>query len=101
LPAPILTFSLVLSTLMSAVFHLIVGGGGRRLVLFLLAGWLGFFIGHGLGYLFEVNVFNIGALYFFPALLGGILALFVTHILTNREPTPTTTRRRARKRATR
>lgn len=82
LPNPTLTFGFVLATFFGAGFHLIYGGGARRLALFLLAGWLGFALGHIVGVLFDVNTFNIGTIRFFAASAGAILLLYVTHLLS-------------------
>jgi uncharacterized membrane protein YjjP (DUF1212 family) len=79
LPGPTLTFGFVLATLIASSFHLLVGGGARRLALFLLVGWLGFALGHIIGIVFEIDIFNIGALRLFPALVVTGLLLFFAH----------------------
>ena len=65
-----------------AVFHLIVGGDARRLALFLLAGWVGFGLGHFLGLAFGINILNIGTLRIFTAAIGALIALFAAYFLT-------------------
>jgi hypothetical protein len=82
LPTPILTFSFIIATLFGAVFHLIAGGDIRRLALFLLAGWLGFAIGHLVGVVSEINVLNVGVLRLLPALLGALFAVLAAYFLT-------------------
>jgi hypothetical protein len=82
LPGPSLTFGFVLATLMGAGFHLIMGGAAHRLALFIVAGWLGFAVGHIIGVLFSVTLFSIGSLHFFSAAVGASLTLFIAHSLT-------------------
>ena len=36
----------IFSTLFGALFHLVSGGGARRIALYLAASWVGFIIGH-------------------------------------------------------
>lgn len=85
MPSPSVVFGFILATLYGAIFHLIVGGDARRLALFLLAGWLGFALGHIFGLIFAVNVMNIGPLHTFSATLGAWLALFAARILTGNQ----------------
>lgn len=83
MPDPITTFAFILATLFGAVFHLIFGGDARRLALFLLAGWLGFSLGHGTGVLMGINVLNIGTLRVFTASIGALIALGLARFLTS------------------
>jgi uncharacterized membrane protein YeaQ/YmgE (transglycosylase-associated protein family) len=91
LPGPTLTLGFILATLFGAVFHLIFGGDARRLALYLLAGWVGFGIGHLLGQTLEINLFNIGSLRVVSASIGALVALFVANALnmsrTRKSPT--------------
>lgn len=82
MPGPTFTFAFILATLIGAVFHIIVGGDVRRLALLLLAGWIGFGIGHLIGLAFQVNLLNIGSLRAFTAFLGALVALFVAMMLS-------------------
>lgn len=83
MPGPSVTFGFILATLFGAAFHLIVGGDARRLALFLLAGWVGFALGHIFGTVFQVNMLNIGTLRIFTASLGSIIALLAAYLLTS------------------
>lgn len=83
MPGPTATFGFILATLIGAVFHLIVGGDARRLALFLIAGWIGFAVGHAVGVAFHINVLNIGVLRIFTASLGALIALLATSLLTS------------------
>ena len=80
---PTTIFGFVLATLFGAAFHIIVGGNARRLALFLLAGWVGFGLGHLVGAIFAINIFNIGTLHIVTAAVGAIVALLFAHVLTN------------------
>ncbi len=82
MPSPSVAFGFILATLYGAAFHFVIGGDARRLAFFLLAGWLGFALGHIFGVLFAVNVFNIGPLHAFSATLGAWLALLAARFLT-------------------
>ena len=62
---------------------MIVGGDARRLALFLLAGWVGFGLGHLLGVLFTINILNIGTLRIATAAVGAVMALLSAHVLTS------------------
>lgn len=79
---PTTIFGFILATLFGAGFHILVGGDVRRLALFLLAGWIGFGIGHLVGVLFSVNILNIGTLRVATATVGAIMALISAHLLT-------------------
>ena len=79
---PTTIFGFILATLFGAAFHIFVGGDARRLALFLLAGWVGFGLGHLVGVIFSINVFNIGTLHIATAVLGAVMALVSAHVLT-------------------
>lgn len=82
--APALIFAFVISTLISAIVHLIVGGDAKRLATMLIAGWIGFAIGQVIGVVFQVNMLNIGALRILPAVTCTIAALVIVILLTGR-----------------
>jgi len=82
LPGPTLTFGFILATLLGSLFHLILGGDVRRLAAFLVAGWVGFGIGHLLGVNLGIDVLSIGSLRTVPAVFGAIVVLLLTHFMT-------------------
>jgi len=90
--SPIVTLGFILATLFGAVFHLVVGGDTRRLALFLLCSWTGFALGHILGTIFEINLFNIGSLRIAAASMGAALALIIAHFLSAPRKDQRTTR---------
>jgi hypothetical protein len=76
-----LLLGFTLSTLYGAGFHLWQGGGAKKLALFLLAGWLGFALGHWVGDALGIRIMMVGALNWFTATLGSALALFAARWL--------------------
>jgi uncharacterized membrane protein YeaQ/YmgE (transglycosylase-associated protein family) len=69
-----------------------MGGDARRLALFLLAGWVGFGLGHVLGTILGINILNIGTLRIVSAVIGALIALLVAHFLTAKRTTKRTAR---------
>lgn len=82
MPTPTLTLAFILATLIGAVFHFIIGGTFRRLLLYLWASWVGFGVGHIVGVLFSIDAFSIGTLRLFSATLGAGAALGAVFLLT-------------------
>jgi hypothetical protein len=76
-----LLFGFAVSTIFGASFHLWQGGGARRLALYLLAGWLGFALGHFVGGAIGLAVLKVGPLYMFSAVIGSAVALAAARVL--------------------
>lgn len=74
---PALLFGIVLSSAYGTAYHLWKGGRLRRLLLYLVLAWLGFWSGHFLGASLGWQFFEIGPLYAGPGTLGALLFLFV------------------------
>jgi len=70
-----------LSTVLGAVFHLWLGGGSRRLALYLLAAWLGFALGHFVGEALLIDALKIGPLNAFGGTVGAAVALGAARLL--------------------
>ncbi|MCB8983893.1 MAG: hypothetical protein H6659_08720 [Ardenticatenaceae bacterium] len=83
--ASALVLGFLLSTAYGAGFHFLIGGPARRIILYLLAAWMGFAIGHILGDLLNVQLFKLGALYLFTASLGAWIALIASWWLAGQE----------------
>ena len=79
---PILLFGIVISTLYGAGFHLWRGGGISRLVLYLIIGWLGFWIGHFAGNLLDWTFGSIGQLRLGMATLVSLAFLSIGYWLS-------------------
>ncbi len=86
LPTPTLIFACLLATLIGAGFHLVVGGSGRRLALYLLAAWVGFAVGHLVGVVLQINIINVGTLRAVSAAFGALIALIAARFLTGTPP---------------
>lgn len=72
---PAFLLGMVISSLLGAGFHLVLGGHFGRLLAFLVSSWLGFWGGHllgdGLGWIF----LSVGSLRLGTALLGNLIGL--------------------------
>jgi hypothetical protein len=68
-----------------ALFHLWRGGSGGRLLLYLMASWLGFSVGHQVSPMIGVSIFSVGPLNVGLATLGAILALIIAGWLAEQE----------------
>ncbi len=75
----------LLATAYGAAFHLLVGGPGRRILLYILASWLGFAAGHFVGEFLNVTLFKLGVLHLFSASLGAWAALILSRWFANKE----------------
>ncbi len=82
MPGPSVTFAFILATIYGVVFHLLVGGDVRRLALYLLAGWLGFALGHVFGVLLGVEMLRIGPLRTLSATAGAWIALLAARLIS-------------------
>jgi hypothetical protein len=81
MPSPTVIFAFILATIYGTLFHLVVGGDVRRLALYLLAGWLGFALGHLLGVMLGVEILRVGPLRALSATVGAWTALIVARML--------------------
>jgi hypothetical protein len=79
---PALLLAVVLSTLYGAGFHLVYGGGSHRMLFYLVAGWVGFVIGHFAGGWFGLTIGAIGPLNAGAATLGSLLTLLLARWLS-------------------
>jgi hypothetical protein len=79
---PTLILSLLLASLYAAIFHLFLGGGIGRLILFLFLGWMGFLAGQVLasyqGWTFDL----LGPLHLGTASLGSFIFLIIGYWLS-------------------
>jgi uncharacterized membrane protein YeaQ/YmgE (transglycosylase-associated protein family) len=82
MPSPNFTFAFIVATLISSVFHLIVGGDTRRLALLLLAGWVGFALGQFFAQTFGLEIYRIGDVRIVVASIGALIALVVALIFS-------------------
>lgn len=79
-----LVLGFLLSTIYGAVFHLIIGGPPRKLLVYVAASWIGFMVGHFLGDLLGIEALKLGAIHLLAASIGSWLALILTWFLGDR-----------------
>ena len=75
----------LLATVYGAAFHVIMGGPARRIILYILAAWVGFAAGHFVGDLINMEFLKLGVLHLFSASLGAWIALVASWWLTAHE----------------
>jgi hypothetical protein len=75
----------LLATAYGAAFHLIIGGRPRKILLYILAAWVGFTLGQFVGDVIGVAVFQLGAINLLSASLGAWIALILSWFLSARE----------------
>lgn len=73
-----LILGFLLATAYGAGFHLLLGGPARRIILYLVAAWIGFALGHVVGDLINLNWLRLGALQLFSASVGAWVALLIS-----------------------
>ncbi len=81
-----LVLGFLLSTVYGAVFHLLIGGPPRKLLLYVLSSWVGFTLGHFVGDLLGIEALKMGAIHLLAASIGSWLALILSWFLSTRNP---------------
>ncbi len=71
----------LLATIYGAAFHLFVGGPPRRIILYVIASWVGFTIGHIVGDLLSIDLLKLGAVHLLSASVGAWIALILSWFL--------------------
>jgi hypothetical protein len=71
----------VIASAIGLGYHLLRGGGLRRLLLYLIVAWVSFFAGHGIGGLMQWDPLRLGSLNLLPATLTAVVSLIVAEIL--------------------
>jgi uncharacterized membrane protein YeaQ/YmgE (transglycosylase-associated protein family) len=79
---PALIFGILVSTLYGAAFHLWRGGSLGRLLLYLLLGWIGFWVGHLLATNWGWAFLSVGSLRLGMATFGSFSLLLVGYWLS-------------------
>ena len=67
----------IIASLFGTLFHLIRGGGPKRIFFYLILAWVGFFTGHFLALWFGWVLLSVGALNVGTASVGALIFLFV------------------------
>lgn len=76
--ASALILGFLVASAYAALFHLIIGGPIRRLLLYLIAAWLGFAVGQFAGSLVSMDLFKVGTLHLLTASVGAWFALLLS-----------------------
>ncbi len=76
--APSLVFSALLSTACGLIFHILRGGNLLRLLILMLAAWIGFAIGQLIGSLTDWPLLRVGEVYVLQGLIGSLIAMILT-----------------------
>jgi hypothetical protein len=84
---PAVFFGIVLSTAYGTAFHFWKGGSLKRLALYILLAWLGFWAGHFAGVQLKLTFLEIGPFNTGAATLGSVLFLFAGEWLSRIEVT--------------
>lgn len=79
-----IVLALLLATAFATLFHFLIGGPVKRLLLYILASWVGFAAGHFIGNLLQLDWFRLGPLNLMSASLGSWLALIGSWWLAGR-----------------
>ncbi len=82
---PAIIFGVVLSSAYGAAFHFWKGGSLKRLFLYILLAWLGFWGGHFVGGQLKMDFAAVGPLNAGAATLGSAVFLFVGEWLSRVE----------------
>jgi hypothetical protein len=76
-----LVLGALLASAYGAIFHLIYGGSIKRIVLYLAAAWLGFFIGQFIGDFLNFELLKLGKIHLVSASVGAWLLLLAARWL--------------------
>ena len=79
---PILLLGFVISTLYGAAFHFWRGGSLKRLLLYLVLSWFGFWLGHLIGGMLNTTLWLIGVLHAGTATIGSFFLLLIGYWLS-------------------
>ena len=74
----------LLATAYGTLFHVLIGGPARRLLLYVVASWIGFAIGHFAGDILLIDWFQLGPLNLLSASVGSWAALLGSWWLAGR-----------------
>jgi len=82
MPLPSIFLGFIISTLYGALFHVWRGGSAGKLLLYLILGWFGFWVGHFLGGYFRWSFDKLGPLHLGSATMMSAIFLLVGYWLT-------------------
>lgn len=79
---PSIILGMVVSSLIGAGFHLILGGNLGRLILYLILSWVGFWTGQFLASILGWTFFSVGPLHLGMGLLVSLVVLLAGYWLS-------------------
>ncbi len=79
---PAFLFGTLISILYGVAFHLFRGGNFGRLILFILLGWIGFWVGHVIAANFDWAFASLGPLHLGIATISSFLFLLIGNWLS-------------------
>jgi hypothetical protein len=82
LTLPTLLFGSVIATLYGSLFHLWRGGGLGRFLLYIILGWIGFWVGQFIARQIGWTFLSLGGLNLGTATLSSLIFLLVGHWLS-------------------
>jgi hypothetical protein len=82
---PALFFGLLVASACGLLFHLIRGGSVIRMLQYVITAWLAFFLGHAVSLWLDWNLWRVGPLNLFPALLAVFFGLIAASVLLGPE----------------
>lgn len=80
-----LVLGFLLASIYGGAFHLIFGGPIRRILVYLFAAWMGFFIGQFIGDLFNFEILKLGKIHLVSASIGAWSALLAAWWLVGQD----------------
>jgi hypothetical protein len=82
---PAIIFGFMLSAAYGTAFHFIRGGTLKKLFLFIVLSWMGFWVGHILGTILDWDFLRTGPIYTGMATIGSFVFLLVGEWLSRVE----------------
>lgn len=83
---PAFLFGTLISLSLSAFFHFIFGGDLKKLLLYLIVGWVGFWAGHSIANQFSWFFLEFGVIHLGAAIIGEIIFLWIAYQLSLDNP---------------
>ena len=79
---PTVIMGILISSLYGALFHLIRGGDGGKLFLYLILSWIGFWLGNLVGNTYSITYVSLGSLRLGSATVGSVIVLGIGYWLS-------------------
>jgi hypothetical protein len=73
-----LVLGFLLATAYGAGFHFLIGGPAKHILIYILASWFGFLIGHIIGDILNFELLKLGPLHLLTASIGSWAALILS-----------------------